>query len=131
MIQRNPNLPSGIACSSALYVVCRNEHPLPRTRREARERSFGNGPSWANRHQGMASRSVLLVGLVNGRFVIRASAHKISLKRKSSAGVTDLFVEYLVIGRRDRYRCVERIWSSTIGVWASESVVPTCTVMES
>ena len=78
----------------------------------------------------MASRSALLVGLVNGRFVIRASAHKISLKIKSSAGVADLLVEYLVIGRRDRYRCVERIGSSTIGVGASESVVPTCTVIE-
>ena len=126
-----PSPPSGRAWSSTLCVVCRNVHHFPRTRREARERSFGNGPSRANRHRGTVPRSPLLVGIDNGRFAIRASSHKMSLKRKSSAGVGDSFVGHLVVGRRDRRRCTERIRSSTIGVQASESVVPTCTVIES
>ena len=76
-----PRPPSGRAWSSHLYVVCLKAQPFPKTRREACERSFGNGPSRAKRHRGTVLLSLLLVVLDTDRLSILASSLKMSLNR--------------------------------------------------
>ena len=93
--------------------------------------SFVNGPSRAKRHRGTLPRSLFPVVSDNDRFVIKACSHKMSLKRKSSAGADFSHLGCIFIGRRDRRRCTERIRSSPIGVYASEAGEPICTIIES
>ena len=120
-----PRPPYGRAWSSHLYVVCLKAQPFPKTRREACERSFGNGPSRANRHQGTVLLSLLPVVIDTERLSIWASSHIMSLNRKSSTGAGFTMVVCNLDGLRYRRRCTERIRSNTIGVTGSESVVPT------
>ena len=77
-----PRPPSGRAWSSHLYVVCLKAQPFPKTRREACERSFGNGPSRANRHRGTVLQSRFPVVLDADRLSILASSLKMFLNRK-------------------------------------------------
>ena len=106
-----PRPASGRAWSSHLYIVCLNAQPFPKTRREACERSFGNG--------------LLPVVIDADRLSIWASSHKKSLIKKSPTGAGFTIVVCNLDGLRDRRRCTDHIRSSTIGVTASESVVPT------
>ena len=90
-----------------------------------------NGSSGARRHRGTLPRSLLPVDSVKNRFVLIAGAHKISLKRKSSAGAGFSHLVELFIGWRDRRRFTDWIRSSPAGVYNSYAGEPICTTIES
>ena len=73
-----------------------------RPRREACDHSF------ARRHRGTLARSLFPVDSVNVRAAPIAGAHKMFLKRKSSAGAGFYHFVAAFIGRRGRRRCTDR-----------------------
>ena len=91
-----------------LYTVGRMPEgaAFAQDRREACDRSFVKGPSRARRQLGILTRSLFPVGSVNDRETPIAGAHKMFLKRKSSAGAGFSHLVAPFIGWRGRRRAL-------------------------
>ena len=100
-------------------------------RLEETQRSFVNGPSRARRHRGTLAWSFFPVESVKFRSAPIAGAHKMFLKRKSSAVAGFSHFVAAFFGQRGRRRCTDRTWSTPVGLYFSAAGEPTCTTIES